>query len=56
MGERIPGDGLLLHATFPQEGGSNTVYGDAGAKAMQGDWKPTSVVFRRMLDDLLDEL
>ena len=34
----------------------NTGYGDAGAMAMQGDWKPTSVVFRRMLADLLDEL
>jgi hypothetical protein len=34
----------------------NTGYGDAGAKAMQGDWKPTSVVFRRMFADFLDEL
>ena len=34
----------------------NTGYGDAGAKAMQGDWKPTAVVFRTMLADLLDEL
>jgi Fic family protein len=34
----------------------NTGYGDAGAKAMQGDWKPASVAFRRMLADLLDEL
>lgn len=29
-------------------------YGDAGAKAMQGGWKPTAVVFRRLLDDFLD--
>jgi hypothetical protein len=29
--------------------------GEAGAKAMQGDWKPTAVVFRRLLDALLDE-
>lgn len=29
-------------------------YGEAGAKAMQGDWKPTAVVFRRLLDDLLN--
>ena len=31
-------------------------YGDAGEKAMQGDWKPTVAVFRRLLDDFLDEL
>lgn len=30
-------------------------YGEAGAKAMQGDWKPTAVVFRRLLDDFLNE-
>lgn len=29
-------------------------YADAGAKAMQGDWKPTEVAFRRMLDAFLD--
>jgi hypothetical protein len=34
----------------------NAAYGDAGAKAMQGDWKPMAVVFRRLLDDFLDEL
>ena len=34
----------------------NAGYGDAGAKAMQGDWKPMAVVFRRLLDDFLDEL
>jgi len=34
----------------------NAGYGDAGAKAMRGDWKPTVVVFRRLLDDFLDEL
>ena len=30
-------------------------YGDAGAKSMQGDWKPTVVVFRRLLIDFLAE-
>jgi fido (protein-threonine AMPylation protein) len=30
-------------------------YAAAGAKAMQGDWKPTAVVFRRLLDDFLYE-
>jgi len=34
----------------------NAGYGDAGAEAMQGDWKPTALVFRRLLDDLLNEL
>lgn len=34
----------------PDEG-----YGDAGAKAMQGDWKPTAAVFRRLLVRFLDE-
>lgn len=29
-------------------------YGDAGAKAMKGDWKPTAIVFRRLLDDFPD--
>lgn len=33
----------------------NDGYADAGAKAMQGDWKPTAVLFRRMLNALLDE-
>ncbi len=33
----------------PDEG-----YAQAGIKAMQGDWKPTAVLFRRMLDDFLD--
>jgi Fic family protein len=32
----------------------NVGYGTAGAKAMRGDWKPTAVVFRRLLDDFLD--
>jgi len=31
----------------------NSGYGDAGAQAMLGDWKPTAIVFRRLLDDLL---
>ena len=34
----------------------NAGYRDAGAKAMQGDWKPMAVVFRRLLDDFLDEV
>ena len=33
----------------------NAGYGDAGAKSMQGDWKPTVVVFRRLLIDFLAE-
>jgi hypothetical protein len=31
-------------------------YGDAGARAMQGDWKPTASVFRRLLDAFLNEV
>ena len=34
----------------------NYGYGDAGTKAMQGDWKPTAIVFRRLLDAFLDEV
>ena len=34
----------------------NAGYGEAGAKAMHGDWKPTAVVFRRLLDDFLNGL
>jgi len=30
-------------------------YGEAGARAMHGDWKPTAAVFRRLLDDFLNE-
>jgi hypothetical protein len=33
----------------------NTGYGEAGAKSMQGDWKPTAAVFRRLLNDFLTE-
>jgi Fic/DOC family len=33
----------------------NFGYGEAGAKAMQGDWQPTAAVFRRLLDAFLDE-
>ncbi len=33
----------------PDEG-----YAQAGIKAMQGEWKPTAVLFRRMLDDFLE--
>lgn len=31
-------------------------YGDAGAKAMQGDWEPTAIAFRRLLEDFLNDL
>jgi hypothetical protein len=34
----------------------NSGYAEAGSLAMQGDWKPTAVVFRRLLDRCLDEL
>ncbi len=34
----------------------NAGYGEAGAKAMQRDWKPTAALFRRLLDDFLIEL
>jgi hypothetical protein len=34
----------------------NASYGDASAKAMQGDWEPTAIVFRRLLDNFLSEL
>jgi hypothetical protein len=34
----------------------NYGYQDAGAKAMQGDWKPTATVFRRLLAAFLDEI
>ena len=33
----------------------NAGYEEAGVKAMQGDWKPTAVVFRRFLNRFLDE-
>jgi fido (protein-threonine AMPylation protein) len=33
----------------------NAGYGDAGAKSMQGDWKSTAIVFRRLLSDFLAE-
>jgi Fic family protein len=33
----------------------NAGYGDAGAKAIEGDWKPTAVVFRRLLSEFLAE-
>ena len=29
-------------------------YGDAGASAMQGDWRPTAQVFRKLLDRFLE--
>ena len=31
----------------------NASYGQAGAKAMKGDWKPTAAVFHRLLEDFL---
>lgn len=34
----------------------NAIYSDAGAKAMQGDWKPTALAFRHLLDDFLRDL
>jgi Fic/DOC family len=33
----------------------NASYGQAGAKAMTGEWKPTAVVFHRLLEDFLAE-
>jgi len=33
----------------------NASYGQAGAKAMKGDWKPTAAVFHRLLEDFLAE-
>jgi hypothetical protein len=34
----------------------NSGYAEAGARAMQGNWQPTAVVFRQLLDDFLAEL
>ena len=34
----------------------NSVYAESGASAMRGDWKPTALAFRRMLDSILDEM
>lgn len=31
----------------------NASYGQAGARAMQGDWKPTAAVFHRLFEDFL---
>jgi hypothetical protein len=33
----------------------NGGYGDAGAAAMNGDWRATVAVFRRMLAESLEE-
>src|ERR1039457_4614056 len=33
----------------------NSGYAEAGAKAMQGDWEPTAIVFRQLLGDFLAE-
>ena len=33
----------------------NAGYGGAGARAMEGDWKPTATLFRGWLDDFLNE-
>jgi len=34
----------------------NSGYAEAGAKAMRGDWEPTAIVFRGLLDSFLTEL
>ena len=34
----------------------NSGYAEAGARAMQGDWKATAGVFRQLLDAFLDEI
>ena len=34
----------------------NSGYSEAGARAMQGDWKPTAAAFRRLLNEFLDSL
>ena len=34
----------------------NAGYADAGAKAMQGEWKPTAAVFHRLLEAFLKEI
>lgn len=34
----------------------NSGYAEAGARAMQGDWKPTAGIFRRLLAAFLDEI
>jgi hypothetical protein len=33
----------------------NASYGQAGAKAMKGEWKPTAAVFHKLLEDFLAE-
>lgn len=33
----------------------NASYGQAGAKAMQGEWKPTAAVFHKLLENFLAE-
>jgi len=34
----------------------DTRYIEAGAKAMRGEWKPTALVFRQLLDDFLNRI
>jgi Fic family protein len=34
----------------------NTGYEEAGARAMRGDWKPTAIVFHRLLSEFLSEV
>ena len=34
----------------------NSGYAEVSAKAMQGDWEPTTIVFRQLLDDFLTDL
>lgn len=46
--------GLPPFIRFPPR--PNAPYESLGAKAMQGDWKPTAVAFRRFLEDFLSEL
>lgn len=56
---RIWADALLMRYGLPPavrlrprpDGG----YGLAGAAAMNGDWRPTAAVFRKMLDEVLTE-
>lgn len=34
----------------------NAGYGDAGARAMHGEWKPTAIIFHKLLNDFLNEI
>lgn len=48
-------DALRTPAVHSFAARPNFGYGEAGAKAIEGDWKPTATVFRRLLDACLDE-